>query len=184
MRLTAESIQCPDNLKYLAALLKKASSPPSHHLYILLIGHSLLLRQLESTFCLRWSILIRPEVQAAFDFIHPDLHPDVLRLTFYNKTLLQYLVTFTPIIYFIISQPFALFFLRVPEFNIKSRYCELSPDNTPKDVFILSSIKQEMTSILIWNDLGQGFRALWYEHRLKSGIFMPALWCHCPMSVT
>lgn len=49
MRLTAESIQCPDNLKYLAALLKGAF-PPSHHLYILLIGHSLLLRQLESHF--------------------------------------------------------------------------------------------------------------------------------------
>lgn len=49
MRLTAESIQCPDNLKYLAALLKSAF-PPSHHLYILLIGHSLLLRQLESHF--------------------------------------------------------------------------------------------------------------------------------------
>lgn len=47
MRSTTVNIQRPDILRYLAALLN-STSPLSHHLYVLLIGHSLLLRQLES----------------------------------------------------------------------------------------------------------------------------------------
>lgn len=47
MRSTTVSIQRPDILKYLAAQLN-STSPLSRHLYVLLIGHSLLLRQLES----------------------------------------------------------------------------------------------------------------------------------------